>query len=389
MAANQAEIHVSGTVSLPTSLANNRYQQQFFVLKSSEADCLHGLDFLEDNHCDALFSSMQLRFPNSQTVSLFHSRKSLSDPSPEQIKVIARETTFIPADHEAVILGELLTQRFLEKSEGIFEPSPAFCKKHQCLAFSSLCESGEIIPARLINPVEDVTVYKCTSLGSFSAVGYAEIAALNRVFADLPDTPQGQVPDKYDVKEVLKQTQSSMDPQIRAQFAQLRRTFSEVFSKSEWDIGKCDLVQHKIDLYPGSKQVKLPIRRKPMLLKKDIRQKIDKFLKHKLITPCHSPYSSPAMLVPEKNVKLRLVIDYRQLNKQTVKSCCPLLSVEEIFDTLEGSCYFSTIDMSWGSYQLPLETSSQDYTAFSTPFGSSNGLFCQWVSPVVLQLSNL
>ena len=109
LAANQAEIPVSGTVTLPISLASNRYQQQFFVLKSSEADCLLGLDFLEDHHCDALFSSMQLRFPNSQTVPLFHSRKALSDPSPEQVKVIARETTFIPAGYEAVILGELLT----------------------------------------------------------------------------------------------------------------------------------------------------------------------------------------------------------------------------------------------------------------------------------------
>ena len=107
-----------------------------------------------------------------------------------------------------------------------------------------------------------------------------------------------------------------------------------------------------------------------MHFKNDRRQKIDKFLEHKLIIPCHSPYSSPAMFVPKRNGKLRLVIDSRQLNKQTVKSCWPLPSVAEIFDTLEGRCYFSTIDMSWGFYQLPLKTKSQDYTAFSTPFGS-------------------
>ena len=106
-----------------------------------------------------------------------------------------------------------------------------------------------------------------------------------------------------------------------------------------------------------------------MHFKKDLRQKIDKFLKHKLITRCHSPPSSPA-----ENSKLRLVIDYRQLNKQTVKSCWPLPSVEEIFHTLEGSCCFSSIGMSWGFYQLPLETNSQDYTAFSTPFGSFKSL---------------
>ena len=76
------------------------------------------------------------------------------------------------------------------------------------------------------------------------------------------------------------------------------------------------------------------------------------------------------MLVPKKNGKLMLIINYLQLNKQTVRRCWQLLSVQEKFDTLEGSCCFSIIDMSWGFQQLPLETSSQDYTAFSTPFGS-------------------
>ena len=178
MAANQAEIPLSDTKTLPISLASNRYQQLFFVFKSSEANCFLGLDFLEDNHCDALFSGMQLSFPNSQTVPLFHSRKALSDPS-EQVKVIARETTFIAAGYEAVILGELLTQSFAEQSAGIFEPSPAFCEKNQLLAFNSLCESREMIPARLINPVEDVTIYRGKSLGSFYVNGSAEIAAKN------------------------------------------------------------------------------------------------------------------------------------------------------------------------------------------------------------------
>ena len=92
-----------------------------------------------------------------------------------------------------------------------------------------------------------------------------------------------------------------------------------------------------------------------------------------LITLCHSPYSAPARLVPKKNGKLRLVIDYRKLNEQTIKSCWPIPSIEEIFDTLQGSAYFTTIDKSWGFYQLPMEPQSQNYTAFSTPFDLLNG----------------
>ena len=126
-------------------------------------------------------------------------------------------------------------------------------------------------------------------------------------------------------------------------------------------------MQHRIQVYPGSTPVKIPKRRMPMHFKTDLEEKLDKFLEHELIEPGHSPYSAPAMLVPKKNGKLRIVINYRQLSKKTIKSCWPIPSIEEIFDTLEGSCYFSTIDMSWGFYQLPMEEASQDYTAFNTP----------------------
>ena len=121
---------VSGRVTLPISLASNRFKQQSFVLIFSEADCLLGLNFLDNNHCDAFFPTMHLRFLNSQTVPLFHNRIAPSDPCAEQFNVIARETTFVGAVREAVILNELPTQSFFEKSEGVLEPSPAFCERY-------------------------------------------------------------------------------------------------------------------------------------------------------------------------------------------------------------------------------------------------------------------
>ena len=116
----------------------------------------------------------------------------------------------------------------------------------------------------------------------------------------------------------------------------------------------------------------------PVHYKDDLKEKIDAFMNKELITPCHSPYSAPAMLVPKKNGKLRLVIDYRKLNEQTIKSCWPIPSIEEIFDTLQGSAYFTTIDMSWGFYQLPMEPKSQNYTALALLSDHLNGYACQW-----------
>ena len=150
--------------------------------------------------------------------------------------------------------------------------------------------------------------------------------------------------------------------------------FGDIFSINRWDLGNCDATSHRKDVKPGSQPIKLPNRRMTVQHKDDLEEKLDAFITKGLITACHSPYSAPAMLVPKKNGKLRLVLDYRKLNEQTTKSCWPMPSFEEIFDTLQGSAYFTTIDMSWGSYQLPMEPKSQNNTAFSTPFGSFNWL---------------
>ena len=236
------------------------------------------------------------------------------------------------------------------------------------MAFNTLSEFQEdAIPARIINPGEDQTIYKGSILGTFTIL-QDDMFAQNNV-ANQSKQKHTAI-TKYDLKNILHQAKPVMNESSHAKLAQLLRDSSVVFSKDERDMGKRDLVQHRIQVYPGSTPVKLPNRRMPMHFKTDLQENLDKFLEHELIEPCHSPYSAPVMLVPKKNGKLRLVIDYWQLNKQTIKSCWPIPSIEEIFDTLEGSCYFSTIDMSWGCYQLPMEEASQDYTAFSTPFGS-------------------
>ena len=140
---------------------------------------------------------------------------------------------------------------------------------------------------------------------------------------------------KYDLKLVKNSIDTGISLEAEAKFSELISEFSDVFSKNEWDIGQCDVTAHKIQIEPGSRPIKLPNRRMPHHYKQDLQEKVDAFPEKKLITPCHSPYSAPAMLVPKKNGKLRLVNDYRQLKKQTIKSCWPIPSIGEIFDTLK------------------------------------------------------
>ena len=214
----------------------------------------------------------------------------------------------------------------------------------------------------------EVMIRKNTTLGQTELVSMDKIQNIST----LKSRKCPKLTDKNVAKSYLKLVKNSIDTGVflegKATFSDLISEFSYVFPKNEWDIGQCDVTAHKKQIEPGSRPLKLPSRRMPLHYKQDLQEKVDAFLEKEFITPCHSPYSAPAMLVPKKNGELRPVKDYRQLNKQTIKSCWPIPSIEETFDTLEGSEYYTTIDMSWAFYQLPMEEGSQDFTALITPF---------------------
>ena len=76
--------------------------------------------------------------------------------------------------------------------------------------------------------------------------------------------------------------------------------------------------------------------------------------------------SSPVVLIHKKDGNC---IDFRQVNAVTHKDAYPLPKIEETLDTLSGAKYFSTLDMASGYWQVDLENSAKEKTAFSTPIG--------------------
>ena len=129
------------------------------------------------------------------------------------------------------------------------------------------------------------------------------------------------VDPKYDLEDVKKAISEEINNNCRANLRNLTDGCSDIFSINQGDLGKCGETSQRIDVKPGSQPIKLTNRRMPVHYKDHLKEKIDAFMAKELITPCHSPYSAPAMLVPKKNEKLRLVIDYRNLYEQTIKSC--------------------------------------------------------------------
>ncbi|KAG8489264.1 hypothetical protein CXB51_017314 [Gossypium anomalum] len=85
--------------------------------------------------------------------------------------------------------------------------------------------------------------------------------------------------------------------------------------------------------------------------------------------PSFSPWGAPVLFVKKKDGTMRMCIDYRQLNKVTIKNKYPLPRIDDLFDQLKGASVFSKIDLRSGYYQLRVRDSDIPKIAFRTRYG--------------------
>jgi hypothetical protein len=81
-----------------------------------------------------------------------------------------------------------------------------------------------------------------------------------------------------------------------------------------------------------------------------------------------SPWGCPAVFVKKDDI-LRMCVDYRPLNKVTIKNKYPLPCIDILFDQISGACYFSKIDLRLGYHQIKIHKEDIPKTAFSTRYG--------------------
>lgn len=174
----------------------------------------------------------------------------------------------------------------------------------------------------------------------------------------------------------------SLPEEHASQLKDLLIKHKDVFSKGETDIGQCDRIRHRIDLLDDV-PFKQRHRRIPPHMVDEVRQHLEQLLASGVIRKSRSPWSSNVVLVRKKNGKLRMCVDYRMLNQKSVKDAYALPRIEEVFDVLTGSAFFSVIDMKSGYHQVELEDDHKERSAFTVgplgfyeyvkmPFGLSN-----------------
>ena len=129
------------------------------------------------------------------------------------------------------------------------------------------------------------------------------------------------------------------------------------------------MVEHSIKIEPGSK----PSYRPPYQLgpteQVELEEQIHDLLAQGFIRPSCSPYGAPVLFVPQKDGRWRMCIDYRALNKQTIKDRYPLPRIDLLLDRLGQARVFSKLDLAQGYHQIAMAQDSVEKTAFVTNLG--------------------
>ncbi|GFY13867.1 retrovirus-related Pol polyprotein from transposon opus [Trichonephila clavipes] len=104
---------------------------------------------------------------------------------------------------------------------------------------------------------------------------------------------------------------------------------------------------------------------------KEIQTQIEELLKAGFIRPSHSPYAAPVTLAYKKDEgkRSRLCIDYRKLNEITRKDSTPVPLIDFVIDNLTHAKFFSTLDLTSGSWHIKIHEKDAEKLAFTTNFG--------------------
>ncbi|GAB2303215.1 hypothetical protein Dimus_038375 [Dionaea muscipula] len=127
-------------------------------------------------------------------------------------------------------------------------------------------------------------------------------------------------------------------------------------------------VEFVIDLVPGTKPISKARYRMASIELKELHAQLQELLEKGFIRPSVSLWGAPVLFVKKKG-SMRLCIDYREINKATMKNKYPLPRIDDLFDQLQGAQVFSKIDLRSGYHQLRIREGDIANTAFRTRYG--------------------
>ena len=327
----------------------------------------HGIDQLHSHNCLKIGNTF-LPMHERKTDYGVHSTSEYSQVDRfQEITCYVERDTVIPAN-TSVFLKLRIPK--IERSDwvsgcGVLTPHESFIEKFGILpalhAIVKVNGDGKVMTAVLNDTDTSVMVNKNVTFGSFDAAIVNNNERLHKKL-DWSDEKIKTV-FKLDQSKIIK-TESDMCRAIT-----LIRQFGDLFSDDEENYGNTNLVKHEINT-GDAKPFRQKVRPLNKQLEEDLNKQLEKWLRKDIIEESNSPWSSRLVPVPKKNGKIRWCVDYRQLNKVTVKDAFPLPNIEESLTRMSGCKVFSALDGTGAYHAVHMEDHDREKTAFACHKGT-------------------
>ena len=146
-------------------------------------------------------------------------------------------------------------------------------------------------------------------------------------------------------KGYLTHVVDTRSSEVRLEDVPVVRDFLDVFPDDLLGLPPEREIDFPIDLIPGTAPISLPPYRMAPAKLKELKTQLQELVDRGFIRPSISPWGAPVLFVKKKDDTWRLCIDYRQLNKVTIRNKYPLPRIDDLFDQLQGAKVFSKIDL--------------------------------------------
>ena len=145
--------------------------------------------------------------------------------------------------------------------------------------------------------------------------------------------------------------------------------FDDLFMKRKADIGRCTIAKHTIEVEPEAVPHREGARRMSPEKAERANQEVRSLLALGMIQPSLSPWASGIVMVKKKSGELRFCCDFRPLNEVTIKDAYPLPRIDESLARLGNAKIYTSIDLVWAFWQIPLRKADRHKTAFACELG--------------------
>ena len=372
------ELLITAETTLIVCADGRSIQVPVFIQPFSEQDCLLGMNAAPSLGLQFLDSRNRPLLPRAQELPSDGATVRLVQTCtvPGRKGVFVQAHTNLPESREVLFEPNLQTlgNYGLSAEEAMFRVSP---KGELYVPVQNFQQSPTRLPQGMeLGQVESVSSSTMSPPLVTADVEPQSTIACSRVCTVDPNERRCRL------RSMLNVSKEAINPREFQDFEMFLLENHDVFALSDDELGCTDVVQHHIDTGDIA-----PIHQQPYRTPFAQREKIAELIadmEHRgIVQPSSSPWASPVVLVPKKDGKIRFCVDYRRLNAATKKDVYPLPRIEDILDTLGQTRYFTTLDLTAGYWQIPLDPASRSKSAFTThcglheftrmPFGLCNG----------------